>query len=191
MIDWIKKTINDVKKENEVKKRQTEFNKAVKEAECARDLRVRNNLLDSLREGVNLPVTKAQMILQKNELCHFSILATRLISKKITVGYESSSSGISFRVAPGVRYYSGGSKGYPIKAEITEKYDGTIVVTSKRIVFINDRKGFAIPMNKLVAVTPYTDGYGFQKDNTNYLVQLSDAEYFGAILNGAVNASIR
>jgi len=35
------------------------------------------------------------------------------------------------------------------------------------------------------------NGYGFQKDNTNYLVQLPDAEYFGAILNGAVNASIR
>ena len=191
MLDWIKKTINDSKKDNEVKKRQNEFNKAMEEAENARNLRERNNLLDSLREGNNLPITQSPVILQRNELCHLSVLATRLVSKKVTVGYEGSSRGISFRVAPGVRFYTGGSKGYPVKAEITEKYGGTIVVTSKRIVFISDRKGFTIPMNKLVAVTPYTDGYGFQKDNTNYLVQLPDAEYFGAILNGVVNVSLR
>lgn len=191
MLDWIKKTINEVKNNNEVKNRQTAFKKSIEEVDRARALRVRNDLLDSLREGVNLPVTKAPIILQRNELCHFNILATRLVCKKVTVGYEGSSRGISVRVAPGVRFYTGGSKGYPVKAEITEKYDGTIVVTSKRIVFISDRKGFAIPLNKLVAVTPYTDGYGFQKDSTNYLVQLPDAEYFGAILNGVINLSIR
>lgn len=189
MLDCIKNTVNEVKKDNEVKKRQAEFNKSMEEAERARDLRARNDLLDGIREGKSLPIAQAPIILQRNEICHFSISATRLFSKKVTVGYEGSSRGISVRVAPGVRFYTGRSKGYPVKAEITEKYDGTIVVTSKRVVFISDRKGFTIPLNKLVAVTPYSDGYGFQKDSTNYLVLLPDAEYFGAILNGVISLS--
>lgn len=191
LFDWVKRTMDELKDDYEVRKRQNGFKKAMEEAERTSALRVRNELLEGLRNGDKLPITQAPIILQRSELCHFCTSAVRLIAKKVTVGYEGASRGISVRVAPGVRFYTGGNKGYPVKAEITEKYEGTIVISSKRIVFISDRKGFTIPLSKLVAVTPYTDGYGFQKDSTNYLVQLPDAEYFGAILDGVINLNIR
>jgi len=184
-----KKSMAKAEKERarNVAKQQKDFEKAVAEAEEERARSILAAKLEKLSTGLNLPNIEAPVVKQKNEICHYCSGANRLVSKIVTVGYEGSSSGMSFRIAPGVRLYSGSHRGNPIKRDILESYPGTIVITNKRIVFISIKKPFTVPYRKLVSVTPYNDGYGLQKESMSYLMELPEAQCFGAILNGAIN----
>jgi hypothetical protein len=43
---------------------------------------------------------------------------------------------------------------------------GMLAVTNKRLVFSSTDTTFAIPLGKIVGVTPYSDGIGVTRDST-------------------------
>jgi hypothetical protein len=138
-------------------------------------------------ENGKLPEIASPIILQKNEICHFAIDATRLETKTVTTGYSGGSRGVSVRIAKGVSYRVGAYRAHPVKEEVTYKYPGNLVITSKRIVFVASEKGFSMLINKLDNIEPYRDGLGFQKGTTYYLLTLEYPDLVGLIISGAVN----
>ena len=134
-----------------------------------------------------LPEMSAPIILQKNEICHLAITAHRLESKIVTTGRVSASKGVSIKIAKGVRYKVGATRSYPIKSEVTIRHPGTLCITSKRIVFKANKKGFSSPLKSLVSMDAYSNGVEFQKGSSNYLLGFERAELVPMIITAAVN----
>jgi len=65
--------------------------------------------LTALQDG-NLPVLEADILLRKNEVCHYEIPAS-LMEQKSKTRYVGGSQGVSIRIAKGVRYRVGAFKG--------------------------------------------------------------------------------
>ncbi|MDF3821738.1 hypothetical protein P3G55_17670 [Leptospira sp. 96542] len=145
-------------------------------------------LLAEIEDG-NLPVISTNIPLQKNEICHISTDANRLETKIVTVGHSGGSRGVSIRIAKGLTYRVGSYKGGPIKEEVTFKFPGKLIVTSKRIIFIAAQKGFSIPLSKVTNLEPYDDGIGIQKDSTHYLLSIDEkiTELLCLIITTAIN----
>jgi len=68
-------------------------------------------VVDETQTGSN------QVLLKRNEIVHFAQDAELKEMKVVQVGYEGGSQGISFRIAKGVRYHVGGSRGHLVKDE--------------------------------------------------------------------------
>jgi hypothetical protein len=79
--------------------------------------------------------------------------------------YVGGSSGVSFRVAKGVYFRTGGFKGRPV--ETTERVHlgtGIMAVTDKHIYFTSSQKTFRVRLDKIVSFMPFSDGIGIQRD---------------------------
>ena len=73
--------------------------------------------------------------------------------------YVGGYSGVSFRVAKGVRFNLGGVRGHRVsEREVVAVSRGQLSFTSGRILFLGQRKAFEVPWSKLMAVEPYFDG---------------------------------
>lgn len=79
--------------------------------------------------------------------------------------YRGGSHGYSIRIVKGVYYRVSGFRGVPVE---TQSYDsigfGTLVITNKNLFLVLATRTFKIPLAKLISVTPYLDGIGFQRD---------------------------
>ncbi|MGI5912097.1 MAG: hypothetical protein ACOX6E_05915 [Syntrophomonadaceae bacterium] len=79
--------------------------------------------------------------------------------------YVGGSSGVSFRVAKGVYFRTGGFKGRPV--ETTERVHmgtGIMAVTNKHIYFTSSQKTFRVRLDKIVSFMHFSDGVGIQRD---------------------------
>lgn len=141
-------------------------------------------LLWEIENGI-LPEVASPIVLQKNEIAHFATNADLLETKERVTGYTASSHGVSIRVAKGLSYRVGQAKSKPIKQEVTIKYHGQLIITNKRLVFSASKKGFVAPYNSLVSFEPYSNGIGFQKNNSYYLMQFDNSELFAMVLTSA------
>lgn len=82
--------------------------------------------------------------------------------------WQGGSSGISVKVAKGVYYRVGATRGTPItKTSMVEKAVGTLFVATQHLYFYSEYKVVKIPYSKVVAYTPYTDGLGVLKDGVS------------------------
>ena len=127
-------------------------------------------------ENGYLPETQPPILLQKSEICHYVTDADRIETKIERTGYVSGSRGVSIRIAKGITYRVGSTRGYPIKEEVTYKYPGMLCLTNKRIIFHADKKGFVIPLKSLISLDTYSDGIKLFKSTTNYLLQYGENE---------------
>jgi hypothetical protein len=79
--------------------------------------------------------------------------------------YVGGSSGVSFRVAKGVYFRTGGFKGRPV--ETTERVHmgtGIMAVTNKHIYFTSTQKTFRVRLDKIVSFIPFSNGVGIHRD---------------------------
>lgn len=149
-------------------------------------------LLNALDHGYLPEVDSPSIILQKNEVAYWEISANLLVSKVVTTGYTGGSRGVSIRVMKGVSYRVGSSRSIAIKEQVTTKYPGVLVITSKRVVFAASQKSFSIPFTQLISFEPYSDGIGFQKNNKELILQFNDkkiSEVIFKVITNAVNAN--
>lgn len=180
LLDTIKNKIDESNKKKEEKR----LDKLKAEEE-------RKILLKNLSEGNNLPVLmSAPILLQKNEICHFACYAKRYETKLKTVGYEGGYSGVSVRVAKGVTFHTGGTRGHAIKQNVGVEYPGNLYITSKRLIFLGDKKNFTITFNKILGANCFKDGFNIQTEKTTYGILVNDSMYVCAIINGAVSNSL-
>lgn len=130
---------------------------------------------------------KANIIMQQGEECYYTNSAVRLKPKTVTIGYKGGYTGVSFRVAKGVTLHTGGTTRQAIKENIMEKYQGTLYITNKRILFVAQQNGFTLPLNKLVTVTLFKNAYQLHKDEVTYIMQPKNLRKFGTTLQKVIN----
>lgn len=116
----------------------------------------------------NLP-----FLLQKSESLIWIFKNVDFYEQRTQTVFHGRSQGLSFRLAKGVYYRTGTFKGHPVKTE-EMKYicNGLIGLTDKNLYFAAPMKNFKIPYNKIVALDPYDDGLGIQKDGVSSKPQI-------------------
>lgn len=103
--------------------------------------------------------------LQKSETLVWIIQDVKYYEEKTRTQFVGGSRGMSFRVAKGVYYRTGGFKGERVQtAETVHVDNGLLGVTTKHIYFSGSSKRFRINFNKIVAFEPFSDGIGVQRD---------------------------
>lgn len=109
--------------------------------------------LKEINEGHLPTVDNPGIILEANEIIHWhesgNLIEERVIGRK----YVGGSRGTSFRIAKGVSYKIGGSRGY----SVSERGDvpvssGNLIITNMRIVFNGDKKSFNFKFGKILSI---------------------------------------
>lgn len=94
--------------------------------------------------------------------------------EKTRTEYKGGSTGYSFRVAKGFWVRQSAFQGKPISEEYMNfEGVGTIILTNKHLYFKGD-KSFRIKLNKLVDMTPHSNGIGIMRDTAS-----AKPEFFG------------
>lgn len=102
---------------------------------------------------------------QKNEKLVWVFQGVKYYEQKVRREYVGGYHGVSIRIAKGLYYRVGAFKGHPVeRTEMTFLDSGLLGVTDKHLYFSSTSKSFRIPYNKIVSMTPYSDGIGIQRD---------------------------
>jgi hypothetical protein len=153
-----------VKEETELKKIMKELDLTEDDISFSRPFYNHIKFLTQVTRG-KLPIIMSDIILKRDEECHYEIECS-LIEEKTNTRYEGKSSSVSIRLAKGVYYRVGQSKG----RKIVDTYDaitdtGYLYITTKRVIFVGGKKNVTYPINKIVDYILYKDGIQFQKEN--------------------------
>lgn len=142
-----------------------------------------DNDLALLQEGKLPIVPNSPVMLQNNEQCHYSKPVTLYIAKTRVTGYSSGSSSVSVRLAKGVSYRTGGSKGAPIRENVMESHKGTLSITNKRIIFSSVQNSFDKELSVISSINPLDDGFILQFSSNSYTIETKDVKKIVQILN--------
>jgi len=129
------------------------------------------DLLDKFKlywliENGELPEKQSDIHLQKNEKCYFIAQAEWLETRTVTKSVRYGGPSVSIRIMRGVYYRTGGYNVQRITAEETKVIDtGTLYLTNKRFVFMGEKKNSTIRLDKILSVTPYSNGIEIAKDS--------------------------
>jgi hypothetical protein len=141
-------------------------------------------------ENLPLPTIQPGIIIQKSEQCYFQISNVNwyeLRSIRQRVSYSGYST--SFRVAKGFYLRSGSysPRSYSVD-QMTLIDSGTVYLTNKRIIFTGSKKNLNIRLEKILNITPYSDGLEIDKETgKSATLQLRDnADVFCMIMERLV-----
>jgi hypothetical protein len=111
------------------------------------------------------------LVLGANEVVHWVEPGDLLEERVVRRGYAGGSAGVNVRVVRGVSVNVGRHGGQLVSERgIVPVSGGSLVLTSKRIVFRGDRKSFQMPLGKLLeyvadgAMVRVTDGAGKSRE---------------------------
>lgn len=105
------------------------------------------------------------VILSKGECVLWVYDRVTLYQEKVEREYRGRSGGFSFRVCKGVTYRTGQFRGRPIEHSYMDLVSvGSLVITNKNLIFHSPTSSLKIPFNKIVGVSPYSDGLEVHKD---------------------------
>lgn len=117
--------------------------------------------LQSIRAG-KIPVLPAEQVrvaLKSGEQVHLQVDAVAVRKKTVTTGYAGGFTGASFRIAKGVRWHVGGTRGRPIREEqLVNESEGLLVISNQRISYMATAKAFSFPWKKVMGADPFVDG---------------------------------
>ncbi|CAK7055700.1 hypothetical protein [Tissierella sp.] len=153
-------------------------NNKKKAIERAKEIEIISRKMDS--DGI--PIVATSLILSSREKCHYQGKGIRLITSRRVTRYEGNSSGASLRVAKGLTVRTGSSRGVPIREDVTDKYQGEIAITNKRIVFLGD-KGFEFSYGEMTALDYYSDAIAFQVNSKRYVISSPEIDYIQIIVD--------
>jgi hypothetical protein len=147
---------------------------AAQRAVAAREQDVRDAAheaaIEALKHQALQPIAGVAIGLAHDENCYFSGPMTVWTKHSHTVrvgGYG----GPSFRVARGVSFRVGGFRSEPITTTGYEEDDqGTLYITSQRIVFDGRSSTKVIKLKDVVKAQPFTDGIQFDIANKNAII---------------------
>ncbi len=139
-----------------------------------------------------LPVVEhPQLMTQLGEIVHAEVaagLAKEVVDRRYVAGHR----GVSIKIAPGVRYYAGGSRG---RTETVgshwETFDsGVLSITSIRVVYRGTRKTVECKYAKMVGIRVFADALEISVSNrqTPSMFTLEGPELPAAIITAAAGA---
>lgn len=119
-------------------------------------------LLAEIHDG-NPPILHAvEIVLQKGEQAYWSEPAGILEQRVVGRRYEGGSQGVSIRIAKGVSYRVGSHRGRMVTDKrLLEVSSGSLIVTSKRVIFTGGLKSFDVKLDKVLSVHFADDGMIF------------------------------
>lgn len=125
-----------------------------------------------IRKNGELPtpevsITGTNLVLKKDENLHYLHAVTMKELKTVTVGYKSGSCGVSIRVAKGVSFRVGASRGHLVKEDqLLPTSLGILIVSNKRLILqpTPGNKPVTIPINKIASYCTYSDGIELYKE---------------------------
>lgn len=163
--------------------------RAAKVAEAARDAREYHEALQAaaLADGES---TVPGVVLQRGEVAYLTITGAAFVEPKRAPGqWQGRSQGTSIRIAKGVSYRIGGSRGTYQQGEErpTPTDEGLFVVTDRRCIFIGTKRTTEWAFNKLVGYS--TDGPGTAFFNVTNR-QKTTGVLFGTEIEHRVDATI-
>ena len=139
-----------------------------------------------------LPTIDAPTLMtKKGEVVHMEMAAT-LLKEVAHREYRGGYSGVSFRVAKGVRFSTGGIRGHSVVVgtDLQPADEGILSITSHRAVFSGHAKTIEFAYAKLVNLDVLSDGIRFHVSNrqTAHLFQVESGEAVAAAVNAAFQA---
>jgi hypothetical protein len=150
---------------------------------------VRDRLYIARVNDGRLPaLEEAHLMVKPGEVVHLETAAV-LLKEVVRREYRGGYSGVSFRVAKGVRFHTGGFRGRSVVVggDLVDEDGGILSVSSKRIVFLGDQKTIEIPYGKLANVDVFSDGIRFHVSNRQRapLFRLGSGQAVAATVNAA------
>ena len=150
--------------------------------------------LETLRAGRSNIPPPPNVILRDGELVFLVTSGVAVEEKVVRREYAGGSRGVSIRVAKGVSFRVGNSRGHSVPiSELVPISEGQLIITSLRVIFQGNPKSFADPVEKLIDIGPGVDGlrYSVMNRTKPRMVRYApgtDYEAVLAALNGAVRA---
>ena len=126
-------------------------------------------VLKNFARGI-MPSTFVQLpvLLGKTESLLWTYNGVTFYQEKIERETVRNSGGFSFKVAKGVYYHTGRSKGHPVEHKYMEKVAvGDLYVTNQNLIYYSAEKAVKISYKKLVGITPCSDGIEVLKDGNS------------------------
>lgn len=132
-----------------------------------------------------------KLMAKKGEVVHLET-AAGLMKEVVQREWRSGSGGVSFKIAPGVRYRTGQTRGRSVVvgSQIVIEDSGVLSVSSQRAVFIGSRKTIECAYSKLVNVEVFTDGIQFHVSNRQKPTLLRLDAGVGDLVAATINATI-
>lgn len=110
-----------------------------------------------------------KLVLKQGEKCRYVEMGAIVTQKKFTRRWNS---GSSRRIYKGHTHYFGMGESLP--AYDLEFTKGYLYFTDKRIVFVASKNGFERKLDKISAITDYSDGISLQFGDKSYTILLPD-----------------
>jgi len=137
-----------------------------------------------------LPIVAVPLSLQRGEAAHAAVSASAYQNATRTKAIGYAGPALRVRIAKGVYYRTGR---YQVHRQ-TEQYEkalghGSLVVTSKRLLFIAPDRTSSARLDSILHIEPYTDALAVVRSSgkhTTYRFDKAD-EWFGAILARAIH----
>ena len=126
-------------------------------------------ILKNIQNGImpNISVS-TPILLGKNESILWTYNGVNLYEEKITKEWVGRSCGYTVRIFKGLSYRTGQMRGSPVEHSSMElKGTGALYITDKNLIFHSQEKGLKIPFNKIVGISPYSDGIEVHRDGNN------------------------
>lgn len=112
---------------------------------------LKSSLLEELFSGTYTHQFDTEVILKKDEILIISVPNVSYCEERV-VGRRGGSSGVSFRVARGLWLRTGSFGSEPVE-EITQLDVGDFVLTTRRLIFLGDRKLIEYPLSKILRIS--------------------------------------
>jgi hypothetical protein len=145
--------------------------------------------LQEIQNGTLPEISDVPVVLGVGEMAHYFAPACRYITKTKAVGRTGGHGGINFRVAKGVSIRTGKTAGQTIYGDVTDKFNGQIVLTNLRLIFIAERSGFEVKLSSISAIVPGVL-IMIQSGSKSYTMEIAQAEYFNRAIRIALSAAI-
>jgi hypothetical protein len=146
-----------------------------------------NQFLTSLQNG-KLTLTSnntSPIILKKNESLSIVMHNITLQEPRAVRQTHAAYGGPTIRVAKGVSFRLGGASARSESHEEIRAIDrGSLILTTKRLIFIGSKRTINIDLRKIMAIEAYTDGIESQRENKQ------KTEYFKGTNSTIVNFNI-
>lgn len=126
----------------------------------------RLRLLNEIQQG-NIPtVSVTNLVMHKDEKAFWIEPAILAEEKVINRRYVGGSHGVSLRIMKGVSYRIGSYRGNLVsETGVVAVSNGSLIITSKRLIFQGDKKSFAVNLDKILNIQIFSNGIHFSENN--------------------------
>ena len=143
-------------------------------------------IINNLQMGIVPPTPSfLPIVLTKGESLLWTYNNTTLYQEKIEKEFVGRRGGFSIPVFKGISYRTGRFKGKPVEHSYMNNLgNGTLYITNKNLIFQSPTKAAKVSFDKLIGITPYSDGIELHKegDSKRMVLQGFDSWFVMSLL---------